>query len=82
MDYIDIGLEEGFDGSLSRIDPYRNRSENTSDQYSVSWFRQINQFIVDTKRDSVGSLSIWDSIRCFLQSDNLFVEEGRSIVDE
>jgi len=82
MDDVDIGLEEGFDGSLTWIDPYRDRSENTSDQYSVSGLGQVDQFVVDTQRNGMRRLSIWYSVGCLLQSDDLFVEEGGSIVNE
>jgi hypothetical protein len=82
VDNIDIGLEQGFDGSLSWIDSNGDRSENTSNQYSVSWFRQVDKFVIDTQGDSVGSLTIGDSIGCFLESNDLLVEEGGSVVDE
>jgi hypothetical protein len=82
VDNIDIGLEQGFDGSLSWIDSNGDRSENTSNQYSVSWFRQVDKFVIDTQGDSVGSLTIGNSVWRFLESNDLLVEEGGPVVDE
>lgn len=58
MENIDVRLEEGFDHSLARVESNGNRSEDTSDRYSVSGFDSIDKFIVKTKGDSVRSLTI------------------------
>lgn len=48
MNDIDVGLEEGFDGSLSWVDANGDRTENTSNEDPVSWFGQVDKFIIDT----------------------------------
>jgi len=42
MDYIDVGLEQRFNASLSGVDSDGDRPEDTGNENSVSWFGKID----------------------------------------
>ena len=62
MSDVQVGFEESFDGASTGIDTDRHGAEDSGDGDSVSWFTDIDKFIIETDRDGVRSLTVGDDV--------------------
>ena len=80
-DYINIGPIDIFERSLVRISSYTLGSVNSNDFASVTWLNIIDEILVGAHMNGLWSLTFWDSLRCFLHLDVLFVREHTPVVN-
>jgi len=50
--------------------------------YSVTWLHEVNQVLIHTKMHCVGCLTLWHTLRSFLQLDVLLVTEEAIVVNQ
>ncbi len=82
MHNIEIRLEQTLDTPLSRVDPYGDRPEDTSDKDTITRLDEIDKLVIDAERDRMWCLPIRNSIRRLLKPDDLLVGKFGSVVDE
>jgi hypothetical protein len=76
---IEIGAVDCLESSHVRIATARDSSIDSCDLNAVTRTDSIDQRVKGKDRHSLRSLSLWHLVRGFLQTNQLLVEEQRSV---
>jgi len=78
---IDIGPVDVFERSHVRVSSNALGSVDTDNFAAITRFDIVDEVLICTHVNGLWSLSFWDSLRCFLHLDMLFIREHAPIVN-
>lgn len=82
VDHIDICPVDILESPLGRVDSHSHGLVDSDDLHSVTWLHEINQVLISTQMDGLGSLAFWDTLGSFLELHVLLVTEHAHVVEE